>query len=206
MATLRPIHILGITGSLRRSSHNTALLRAAASRTGANVRLEIATLHGIPLYDGDLEQEYGIPVAVEELKARIANSDALLIATPEYNSSVPGVLKNAFDWMSRQAEADSRIFANRSVAVIGASTSSFGTLRAQGAWLPILKSLGMHQWLDSSLLVSRSDRAFGADGMLADEAVSMQLREFLHGFAQFVRAGRHDDNTPVNVSSQPVSL
>lgn len=190
MSTPRPIHILGITGSLRRDSYNTALLRAAASRTGVDVRLEIATLHGIPLYDGDLEQEYGMPAAVEELKARIANSDALLIATPEYNGGVPGVLKNAFDWMSRHPEKGARIFSNRAVAVMGASTSSFGTLRAQGAWQPVLKSLGAHQWVDGGLMVSRADRAFGTDGVLADVAISHQLREFLHGFAQFVRASQ----------------
>ena len=92
--------ILGISGSLRRGSLNTAVLRAAQSLVDTGVELEIATLHGIPLYDGDVEQSDGLPRAVVELKEQIVASDGVILATPEYNTSLPGVFKNAIDWLS----------------------------------------------------------------------------------------------------------
>ena len=95
--------ILGISGSLRAGSYNTALLRAAHSVAPAGVDLEVATLQGIPLYDGDLEQSDGLPAAVTALKDKIAASDAVLLVTPEYNNGIPGVFKNAIDWLSRPA-------------------------------------------------------------------------------------------------------
>ena len=91
--------ILGISGSLRKASYNTALLRAAVELVPGGVRLESAGIHGIPLYDGDLEAAEGIPDAVAELKERVAAADGLLLVTPEYNNSIPGPFKNAIDWM-----------------------------------------------------------------------------------------------------------
>ena len=91
--------ILGISGSLRAGSFNTALLRAAQELAVPGVELELATLHGVPLYDGDLEAREGLPPAVQALKARVLASDALLLATPEYNNGIPGVFKNAIDWL-----------------------------------------------------------------------------------------------------------
>jgi chromate reductase len=93
--------IVGLSGSPRRGSYNTALLRAAAGLVPAGVTLELRTLHGIPLYDGDAEATGGIPDAVAALKDAIAAADGLLVATPEYNNGMPGVLKNAIDWLSR---------------------------------------------------------------------------------------------------------
>src|SRR5436190_210351 len=113
--------ILGISGSLRRGSYNTALLRACAPLLDAGTELEIALLHGIPLYDGDLEAAEGLPQAVRDLKARVIACDGLLLATPEYNNGVPGVFKNAIDWLSRPVSDIPQVFGNRPVGVIGAS-------------------------------------------------------------------------------------
>lgn len=184
--------ILGISGSLRAGSYNTSLLRAAQGRVPDDVRLEIATLHGIPLYDGDVEQRDGIPAAVQALKDQIVASDGVLLATPEYNNGIPGVFKNAIDWLSRPPADAPRIFRDRPFAVIGASPGGFGTMLAQSAWLPVLRTLGARHWNGGRLMVSRAANAFGEDGQLTDEAVMKQLSQFLAGFAAFAaeRAAR----------------
>ncbi|MGN5478490.1 NADPH-dependent FMN reductase [Cupriavidus basilensis] len=180
------IRILGISGSLRAQSYNTALLRAAQGLVGEGVALEIATLHGIPLYDGDIEQQHGLPEAVAELKARIVASDGLLLATPEYNNGIPGVFKNAVDWLSRPASDIPTVFGNRPVAVIGASPGGFGTILAQNGWLPVLRTLGTRQWAGGRLLVSRATHVFDGSTALADEGVRKQLEAFLQGFVRFI--------------------
>src|SRR4051812_36451819 len=101
--------VLGLSGSLRAASYNTALLRTAAGLMPEGATLDIATPHGIPLYDGDAEAREGIPEAVQALKARLLAADALLLATPEYNNGVPGVLKNAIDWLSRPSSDIGRV-------------------------------------------------------------------------------------------------
>ncbi|OOG60219.1 NADPH-dependent FMN reductase [Rhodanobacter sp. C03] len=178
--------ILGISGSLRAGSYNTALLHAATTLVDSGVTLDVATLHGIPLYDGDLEQREGLPAAVTTLKERIAGSDGLLLVTPEYNNGVPGVFKNAIDWLSRPASDIPRIFGNRPVALIGASPGGFGTILAQNGWLPILKTLGTRHWSGGRLLVSRASKVFDEHGELQDEAIRQQLGNFLHGFAAYI--------------------
>src|SRR5271170_2286003 len=120
--------LLGISGSLRERSFNTALLRAAQSLAGSEVTFDMVTLHGIPLYDGDVEQREGIPPAVSDLKARIMASDGLILATPEYNNGIPGVFKNAIDWLSRPVADIPRVFGAKPVALIGASGGPFGTV------------------------------------------------------------------------------
>lgn len=175
--------ILGISGSLRAASFNTALLRAARRAAPEGVEIEIATLHGIPLYDGDLEAATGIPEAVDALKARIRASDALLLATPEYNNGMPGVLKNAIDWLSRPAGELRQLFGGRPLALMGASPSGFGTLLAQAAWLPVLKSLGVQVWTGKSLMLSRAHQSIGADGEIVDEAALKNIADFVAGYA-----------------------
>ena len=182
-----PVKILAISGSLRRQSFNTALLRAAQSLAGPDIALDLATLHGIPLYDGDLEQEEGLPPAVRELKARILASDALLLATPEYNNGIPGVFKNAIDWLSRPPEDIAQVFGNRPVAIMGASPGGFGTILAQNAWLPVLRTLRARHWAGGRLMVSRANKVFDENGEMIDEGARKQLGEFLQGFAQFVQ-------------------
>jgi chromate reductase, NAD(P)H dehydrogenase (quinone) len=175
--------ILGISGSLRAGSFNTALLRAAQAVADASVELEIATLHGIPLYDGDLEQREGLPAAVTALKEKIVACDGVLLATPEYNNGIPGVFKNAIDWLSRPPADAPRVFAGRPFAVIGASPGGFGTILAQNAWLPVLRTLGVRHWTGGRLLVSRAQKVFDAAGAVQDEAVAQQLAKFLADFA-----------------------
>lgn len=177
--------ILGISGSLRAGSYNTALLRAAAGVAGDGVVVEIATLHGIPLYDGDVEQREGVPASVTVLKERIVASDGVLIATPEYNNGLPGVAKNAIDWLSRPPSDSRRVFGDRPFAVIGASPGGFGTILAQNAWLPVLRTLGARHWSGGRLMLSRAAQAFDEQGELRDEAMREQLRKFVAGFAAF---------------------
>ncbi|MGH8517176.1 MAG: NADPH-dependent FMN reductase, partial [Panacagrimonas sp.] len=124
------VKLLGISGSLRKQSLNTSLLRAAQSQLAPDVTLEIVTLHGIPLYDGDVEQSQGIPQAVTDLKQRIIAADGVLLATPEYNNGIPGVFKNAIDWLSRPPKEMQGVFGNRAFAVMGASPGGFGTVLA----------------------------------------------------------------------------
>ena len=182
--------IVGISGSLRAKSYNTALLNAAARLMPHDATLDVASIQGIPLYDGDLEEREGMPAAVSALKARIANADGLLLVTPEYNNSIPGVFKNAIDWLSR---GDAKqVFANRPVALIGASPGGFGTILAQQAWLQVLRTLQTRPWFEGRLQVSHAAQAFDDNGELIDDKIRAQLKNFLQGFADFVRreAGR----------------
>ena len=178
--------ILGLSGSLRAGSFNTALLRAAVGLMPAGSTLEPATLHGIPLYDGDVEARDGIPPAVQSLKDRIVVHDGLLLVTPEYNNGIPGVLKNGIDWLSRPNTDIARIFGNRPVAVIGASPGGFGTILAQNAWLPVLRTLGTKPWFGGRLMVSRAGQVFDAAGDMVDEKLKGQLRQFLQGYVEFL--------------------
>jgi len=183
-------NIVGFAGSLRRGSFNASLLRAAGQAMPSGATLTITSIAGIPLYDGDLEAAEGIPANVAVLKDLIAAADGLLIATPEYNNSIPGVAKNAVDWLSRPPADIPRVFGGRPVALMGASPGGFGTVLSQSAWLPVLKTLGANLFSQGRVLVSRAGAAFDADGKLTDERVAAQLRAFLEGFVDFVRTRR----------------
>jgi chromate reductase, NAD(P)H dehydrogenase (quinone) len=181
------VKILGISGSLRKGSYNSALLRAAAGLMPDGVQLETGSIAGIPLYDGDLEAVQGIPPAVQALKAQVVAADGLLLVTPEYNNSIPGVFKNAIDWLSRPPADIAKVFGERPVGVIGASPGGFGTILAQNAWLPVLRTLGTRTWFGGRLQVSRAGNVFNPAGELADEAMRAQLRKYLGGFVDFIR-------------------
>jgi NAD(P)H-dependent FMN reductase len=183
--------ILGISGSLRRGSFNTALLRAAVSLVEPGTELEAATLHGIPLYDGDLEASQGVPQAVQDLKARLITADGLLLVTPEYNGGLPGVFKNGLDWMSRPPADVAKVFGGRPVAVIGASPGPFGTVSAQNAWLPTLRALGTRPYWGGRVVVPHAGKVFNESAELVDDAVRTQLRNFLKGFAAFIEPLQH---------------
>jgi chromate reductase, NAD(P)H dehydrogenase (quinone) len=182
------IKILGISGSLRRGSFNTALLRAAGEQRPPDVELTVATLHGIPLYDGDVEAQ-GIPPAVKDLKEAIIQSNGLLLCTPEYNNSIPGVFKNAIDWLSRPPAEIPKVFGAKRVAIMGASIGPFGTLLSQNGWLPVLKVLGTRPWFGGRLVVSHANNVFDANGALTDEKVKGDVQKFLNGFVEYVRSG-----------------
>ena len=175
--------ILGLSGSLRAGSYNTALLQAASELFPG--RIEIGSIRGIPLYDGDLEAAKGVPQVVERLKDRIAAADGLLLASPEYNNAIPGVFKNAIDWLSRPPADISHVFHHKPVALMGATPGSFGTILAQNAWLPVLRTLKMRPWYHGRLMVSSADTLFDDEGRLTDEAARDRLRQFVHGFIDF---------------------
>ena len=181
------ITILGIAGSLRHSSFNAALLRAAAAAAPAGCMVDIASIRDIPLYDGDVEDTTGIPAAVETLKDRIAAADGLLLVTPEYNNSIPGVFKNAIDWLSRPPQDIPRVFSGRPVSLMGATPGGMGTAHAQTAWLPVLRALGMQPWFGTQLYVSGANKVFDASGTLLDEKLRERLQIYMSGFAAFVQ-------------------
>jgi chromate reductase len=181
--------ILGLSGSLRAGSLNSSLLRAAALAMPKDAALDIGSIKGIPLYDGDVEAQ-GMPQAVTALKERIVATDGLLIVTPEYNNSLPGEFKNAIDWLTRPPADIARVFGKRPVAVMGASPGGFGTLLSQTAWLPVLKTLGTAAYFGGRLQVSRATDVFDANGELVDERIREQLKKFLAGFCEFVVASR----------------
>jgi NAD(P)H-dependent FMN reductase len=182
-------HVIGISGSLRERSFNSALLRAAVALSPPELKIEIASLESIPLYNGDVESA-GIPAAVTDLKNRIAAADGLLIATPEYNNSIPGVVKNAIDWLSRPPADIPRVFAGRCVTLMGASDGAFGTALSQAAWLPILRTLQTHPWFGPRILVPHASKVFDERGELIDAKIREKLKSFLLGFSAFVARGR----------------
>jgi chromate reductase len=169
--TRRPIRILGISGSLRRDSHNTRLLRAAGGALPAGAELvEWEGLAGLPIFDEDLEADR--PAAVEAFFAAVEQAHAILIATPEYNASLPGGLKNALDWASRPFPDN--VLKDKPTAVIGASTGLFGAVWAQADARKVLKASGAHV-LESELPVGLADAAFDADGGLVDPELAARL-------------------------------
>jgi NAD(P)H-dependent FMN reductase len=182
------VKILGVSGSLRKGSFNTALLRACVALVPPGVELEIGSIAGIPLYDGDAEAAHGIPAAVDSLKRKIMAADGLLLVTPEYNNSMPGVLKNAIDWLSRPPADIAKVFGARPVALMGASPGGFGTILSQNAWLPVLRTLGARTWSGGKMMVSRAGGVFNAAGELTDEAIRTQLQKYLAGFVAFIKA------------------
>jgi chromate reductase len=182
--------ILGLSGSLRRASVNTMLLRTVSQLAPAGTTVEIASIRGIPLYDGDVEAAEGIPATVQELKRRITATDGLLIVTPEYNNSIPGVLKNAIDWLSRPAEDIRNVFGARPVAIIGATPGQAGTALAQTAWLPVLRTLGTVPWFGGRVMVSNANEVFDSQGKIIDEKTRTRLEAFINDFAAFVSERR----------------
>ena len=179
-----PKTILGLSGSLRRGSFNAGLLRAASDLMPEGTRLEIGSIRDVPLYDGDLERASGLPPAVETLQAQLRAADGVLLVTPEYNNGIPGVFKNAIDWMSRGPGL--QMWVGKPVAVIGASPGGFGTMMAQDHWLPVLRTLKVDFWAEGRLMVSRAGDLFDADGNLTDAASRDRLAAFMDGFAKVI--------------------
>src|SRR5204863_6214931 len=179
--------ISGISGSLRTGSFNSALLREAARSAPSGVEVVIESIAAIPLYNGDEEEHSGIPKPVQELKDAIAEAQALLLATPEYNNAMPGVLKNAIDWLTRPPSDVQRVFGGKPIAIMGATPGGFGTILSQNAWLPVLRTLGTKPWFGGRLLVSHAQSVFDEHGKMTDDAVRKQLEQFLRGFVEFVQ-------------------
>jgi chromate reductase len=184
------VRLIGISGSLRKGSLNTALLKASVALAPAGVEIAIGSIAGIPLYDGDVEAAQGVPPAVAALKEQIVAADGVLIVTPEYNGSLPGVFKNAIDWTTRPAADIARVWGDRPVGVIGASPGGFGTVLSQQAWLPVFRKIGALQWHGATLMVSRAGGVFDAEGQLVDDKARDQISQYLEGFAAFVASRR----------------
>jgi chromate reductase len=178
--------IVGISGSTRRGSFNSSLLRALAAAASQDVAVRIESIAPIPLYNGDDEATRGIPDAVAKLKDAIASAQGLLFVTPEYNNSLPGVAKNAIDWCSRPPADVPRVFRDKPVAIAGASPGGFGTILSQNAWLPVFRTLGMDLY-SGKLLVSRASNVFDANGNITDAAVKDSVAKFMAGFIAFIR-------------------
>jgi len=182
--------ILGISGSLRKASFNTALLKAAQSVAPDEITFETATLHAIPLYDGDVEAASGVPAAAEELKQKIGAADGVILFTPEYNNSIPGVFKNAIDWASRPPADIRKVFGSRPFALAGASSGNFGTILSQNAWLPVMRTLGADLWAGKRFMLPKAGTLFDDDGALTDDDTRERLRGFVKAFADYVAARR----------------
>src|SRR6185437_4191712 len=177
--------VLAISGSLRADSHNSKLLRAAVDLFPADVEVEIWDgLKDVPPYDED-DDGADAPAAVARLRAAIAGADALLFATPEYNHSIPGALKNAIDWASRPA--GSGVFLNKPVAVVGASSGAFGAVWAQAELRKVLGATGARV-VDADLALGHAPERFDADGGLCDENLRMELQEVLDTLQLVTRA------------------
>lgn len=175
--------IVAVSGSLRAESFNTRIARLMAEQAPRGVELQIQTLHGIPLYDGDLEEKEGIPAAVESLRHAIKSADGLILVTPEYNAGMPGVLKNALDWLTRPGEEMKPTFGGRKTALAGATPGAWGTSLAQSGALINLRQLGVHLY-PGYLRVSKVHE--NLDGAEAEEKLKEQIRKWLAGFTDFI--------------------
>jgi chromate reductase len=177
MADTQALTFLGISGSLRAGSLNTAALRAAAELVPEGVTLKIADIADIPLYSGDVEAE-GLPLAVQALRAQIEAADAVLFCTPEYNYSIPGVLKNAIDWASRPPATP---FAGKPIAVMGASPGLLGSARAQYHLRQVFIFMDGRVMNRPEVMIGGAMAKFDASGTLTDEPTRQAIAALLVG-------------------------
>jgi chromate reductase, NAD(P)H dehydrogenase (quinone) len=171
----RPIEILGLAGSLRRASYNRGALRAAQKLVPENASIEIFELDDIPPFNQDLENS--LPSAVADLKEKVRSADAILFVTPEYNYSVPGVLKNAVDWASRPYGDNA--WDGKPVAIMGASVGTTGTARAQYHLRQMFVFLNMYALNRPEVMISNAAEKFGQEGNLVDEVTKEKIRELV---------------------------
>jgi chromate reductase len=179
----QPLTILGIAGSLRKKSYNRAALRAAQLLAPENVKLEIFELDGIPMFNQDEEQNP--PEKVKQLKARIRAADAILLVTPEYNYSIPGVLKNAIDWASRPYGDNA--WQGKPVAVMGASVGAQGSSRAQYHLRQVFVFLDMLPLNKPEVMIGNASQRFDEAGNLVDEDTKKHIRELLESLVNWTR-------------------
>lgn len=174
--------LLGISGSLREHSYNTCLLKTASTLLPADVTLTIASLRDIPFYDADIDAEPQ-PSAVTLLKEQIAQADGVIIATPEYNYSYSGVLKNAIDWASR---GTTRPFTDKPIAVIGASPGNFGAVRAQTDLRRLMSAVSGSVLPRPELLVGNVHTKIDEHGIITDEATLKVYQTLLTNFIEYI--------------------
>ncbi len=201
MQVERPIRILGFAGSLRKNSFNKLLLEAAAKLLPASAQLELFDISSIPLYNQDTEV-LGVPEAVKTFKDKIESVDALLIATPEYNHSYPGVLKNAIDWASRPYGHNS--FDGKPVAVISAGPGMFGGIAAQDQLKQVLLALNMHLVTQPAIIVASAHQKFDSDGNLTDSDTKRFMEQLLANLVDLARKLARTDQALVALTIQSV--
>ncbi|MEO6699369.1 MAG: NAD(P)H-dependent oxidoreductase [Paraperlucidibaca sp.] len=178
---MKPINVLTISGSLRKASFNSMALRAAETLAPEGMIFTHADLHGLPHYDQDL-RDSEIPAAVQTLDAQVRAADALIIATPEYNYSVPGVLKDAIDWLSRMPEQPLN---DKPVALISASMGVMGGVRAQYHLRQMLVFINAHVLNRPEIMIGSAHQRFNEDGKLTDAATEKFMREQLVALAEW---------------------
>ena len=178
------LHILGFAGSLRQKSYNRGLLRAAQKLAPKGIEIEIFDLAPIPMYNEDV-LEKGAPEPVKQFKDLIKAADALLIATPEYNYNIPGVLKNAIDWASRPPT--DRVFYHKPIAIMGASTGQFGTVRSQLALRQVFVFTESYVLPKPEVLVFRAAERFDAQSNLTDEDTQEHVRGLITALIEWTK-------------------
>jgi chromate reductase, NAD(P)H dehydrogenase (quinone) len=177
------VKIVGFAGSLRKQSYNRSSLRAAVELVPAGITIETFDLTGIPLFNQDHEGEP--PTAVRQFKSTISAADAILIVTPEYNYSVPGVLKNAIDWASRPYGESA--WDGKPVGIMGASAGMLGTARAQYHLRQMFVFLNMFPLNQPEVMIANADQKFDKDGNLKDEKTAKKIRELLQALGDWTR-------------------
>ena len=175
--------VIAISGSLRSASFNTALLKTCAELAPAGMELTLADISGIPLYNGD-DQANGFPMSVTSLAEQIRSADAVLIATPEYNYSIPGVLKNALDWLSR---VENQPFDNKPVGIMGAAMGALGTARAQYHLRQVFIFLNGRMMNRPEAFVGTAHQKFDANGTLTDQSTREFLAKYLVSFEEWAK-------------------
>lgn len=176
--------IAAISGSLRKGSYNTSLLREAARLAPAGITVREVDIHDVPLFNGDLEKP-APPDAVTKMREAVTSADGLLLVTPEYNGSIPGPMKNAIDWLSRPP---GNVLNNRPVGVIGATPGMGGTRLAQAALLVPLRNLSAQLYNGQFVYVSNAASTFDADGKLTDPKTEAIVTKYIAGFVAYVGA------------------
>jgi len=180
----KPFKILAIAGSLRKGSYNRGLLRAASALAPDGVVTQLFDIGQLPFFNEDLEQA-GDPEPVQQFKHAIANSNAVLIATPEYNGAVPGVLANAIDWASRPSGRS--VLRNKPVSVMGAVLGKSGSANAQAALRGVLSRIGAIVIPDPQVLVPRASKLFDENVDLQDESTREEIRELVEALVHWCR-------------------
>lgn len=178
--------IVAISGSLRKESFNSALLKAAVQMSQSICRIDVVSIADIPLFNEDVQLQSGIPKTVSDIKDKLTAADALLLVSPEYNHSIPGPLKNAIDWMSRPNSDVAKVFANKAVGLIGTTPGVSGTRFAQTAWLPVFRVLGMRAYFGKTFFLSDAKKAFDPQLQLIDPLSQKLLAEYMSEFVKFI--------------------
>lgn len=180
------LDIVAFSGSLRKGSYNTMLMKTVIAMAPESMKIELLTLKGIPLYDGDDEAALGIPQIVQDMQERIRRADGVMISTPEYNFSIPGVLKNATDWLSR---GKNQPLKDKRVGIMGASGGPVGTARSQYHLRQNLQGVEALPMPKPEIFCGNAPDKFAEDGTLKDEGTRKVIELWLKAFEAWVRRG-----------------